>query len=114
MNYLSVILITLMCVSNVFAESDNMDCVNGRCEGWEGSYERRGDAARFLFLNKTDKPAFKIKVLINCYDYFDTFISRIEQKTDGPINVQLPFISKIPPKTSKMTYDIYYVDEYQP
>lgn len=103
----------LICTS-AFAEAGDLSCINGNCEGWEGHYEISGDIGKFIFLNKSGKSAFDIKILVNCYDYFDTFIARIERKNEGPINVQMPFIARIPPNTSKMTYDIYWVDEYHP
>ena len=114
MRIIFCVLLVFFLTSNAFAEIGSIPCEGGSCDGWEGEYERRGDYAKVIFLNKTGKTAFKIKLLINCYDYFDTFITRIETKHEGPINVQIPYVIKVPKDTSKMTYSIYWVDTYQP
>jgi len=92
----------------VFAERGTLDCVNGECAGWEATYEAYDNKYQFLFKNISGKAAFNIKILINTYDYFNEYLGRLEFKLEGPIYERIPYRAIVHPKTSKVTYDIYW------
>jgi hypothetical protein len=98
-------------------------CERGKCEGWEGSYEPipgTGGAtgaytANFFFRNRSGKSAFNVKIHVNFYDVFGDYIARKEKKEEGPIHnwVNMSPV-RVPHNASKITYDIYWSDEYIP
>jgi hypothetical protein len=103
-------LFILILASSVFAESGTLQCDKGECEGWEAIYEGYGNKYQFLFKNVSGKAAFNIKVLINTFDYFGEYLGRLEFKLEGPIYERIPYKATVHPKTSKITYDIYWSD----
>lgn len=100
----------LLLASSVFAESGKLQCERGECDGWEAQYEASGNKYQFLFKNVSGKAAFNIKVLINTFDYFGEYLGRFEFKIEGPIYERIPYRALVHPKTSKVTYDIYWSD----
>jgi hypothetical protein len=121
--YSIAIFIVMLFSTKVFADTGDIKCVNGNCDGWTGHYEtitgssgmgKYSGAADYIFKNNTGKPAFNIKIMLNFYDYFGTFIMRLQRKEEGPINVQIPMRGPWPTGASKVTFDIYYSEEYQP
>jgi hypothetical protein len=100
-----------------------ISCVKGMCEGWEGSYESIPGTggttgaylANFFFRNRSGKSAFNIKIAINFYDGLGDYIGRFPFKEEGPIHDWIPLPKvRIPHNASKITYDIYWSDQYVP
>jgi hypothetical protein len=96
-------------------------CENGYCEGWEGSYEilagnsvQGGSLGGFFFKNKSGKVAFDIRIMVNFFDYFGGYIGRIELNENGPIYSHLSTKGIIPKETGKISFNIYWSDEYLP
>lgn len=61
----------------------------------------------------TNEAAFKVRVLVYCYDFHDKFIGRLTFETDGPIYSSWEFNANLPIETYKMTAEVYWKDKYE-
>jgi hypothetical protein len=111
-----VFMIALLCLLPVgaLAESGDMPCIRGNCEGWSGSYVNENNiTATYTFNNNSGKPAFNIKYRLLFYTYLDDFVATIQNNIEGPITRKTSFTARWPDKASKVQFEIYWSEEPQ-
>ncbi|GBE16210.1 hypothetical protein BMS3Abin15_00022 [bacterium BMS3Abin15] len=85
-------------------------------EDWNVWYERgwSDEPVVFHFENITDRPAFKIRALVNCYDRDGKYLGRVRFEMPGPIHKYLIPKQIVPKGTKKMEAEVYNSWEYAP
>ena len=97
------------------ATREEIKCTGGFHRGWRAYFDRDTsfvNAANFTFENRTGKTAFKVHAVVNCYDFMDHYVGRVEGLSDGPISRFISFTRSIPRDTSHMDCEIYWTDNY--
>jgi hypothetical protein len=113
-------LVMLAAASPAWAESFDVECVQGYCDGWHIWYEMDSSTFRtfndykatFHFDNQTGIPAFNVKYIVNCYDDRGAFLGRMEGKSDGPVNKFITFNAIVPKGSVRMTAELYWTESY--
>ncbi len=98
----------------VLAESGDIPCIRGDCEGWSGAYENENNiTTTYTFLNNSGKAAFNINLRLLFYTYLDEYVTTIQKKLEGPITRKSSFVARWPDNAAKVKFEIYF-SEKQP
>jgi hypothetical protein len=98
----------------VLAESGDIPCIRGNCDGWSASYENENNITTKITLNNnTGKPAFNINLRILFYTYLDEYVALIQKKIDGPLTRKTTFTERWPDKAAKVQFEIYAKEDQQ-
>jgi hypothetical protein len=111
---MAVVFLLMLSVSYAFPA--DIDCVAGYCQGWSIKSESRtpNGAAVFKFINNTESAAFELILVINVYDYFGKYITKLTWKDSGPLQRGWAIVKtfRCPDQMYKWTGEIYYKTGY--
>lgn len=116
MKWTIAVFLLLVAAQSFAASRKELECRAGQCEDWAAEYKGSfsdGWPVTVLLKNKSGKSAFNVKVILNCYDYFDDFLGRVEFKVEGPIHEKYWHQIYPPSGAESADFEIYWIDKYQ-